>query len=207
MKIITISREFGSGGRELGKRLADMLGWDYYDKEIFYAVARNRGTDEHYVESTLSNHGWRNQPISFRSTLRSPAYGESSKTGGLLQEQRKVIEEIALLGKNCVIVGRNADLILKDYHPFNIFVYADMQTRLTRCRERAEEGEELTDKDLIRNIKQVDKIRAQSRKLMSASDWGTPASYHLMVNTSDWEIKDLAPALAAFAEQWFSGNQ
>ncbi len=53
MKIITISREFGSGGRELGKRLADVLGFDYYDSEILSAVAKNSGFDANYIENTL----------------------------------------------------------------------------------------------------------------------------------------------------------
>ena len=57
MNIITISREFGSGGRELGKRMADILGYDYYDSEIISAVAENSGMNEQYVSNTLSNHG------------------------------------------------------------------------------------------------------------------------------------------------------
>jgi len=55
MKIITISREFGSGGRELGKRMADILGFDYYDREIISAIAENKGLNESYVESVLEN--------------------------------------------------------------------------------------------------------------------------------------------------------
>ena len=77
MNIITISREFGSGGRELGKRLADIKGYDYYDSEIIAAVAKKSGMDEAYIENTLSNHGWRNQAITFRGTLASSAYVES----------------------------------------------------------------------------------------------------------------------------------
>ena len=63
MKIITISREFGSGGRELGKRLAEHLGFDYYDSEIIFSVAKNRGLDEKYTEKLLEEHGWKNIPI------------------------------------------------------------------------------------------------------------------------------------------------
>ena len=58
MKIITISREFGSGGRELGKRLADLLGFDYYDREIITSIARDTGLDEKYVANILERHGW-----------------------------------------------------------------------------------------------------------------------------------------------------
>ncbi len=202
MRIITISREFGSGGRELGKRLADLLGFDYYDSEIISAVAQKSGMDEDYVANTLRDHGWRSQPISFRGTLSSTAYLQASKIS-LLLEQKKVLEEIAGLGKDCVIVGRNADLILREYRPFNVFACAETEAKLRRCRERAREGENLSDKELLRRMKQIDKNRAQTRELLSGSDWGARACYHLTVNTTGWEIKELAPAVADFADRWF----
>lgn len=202
MKIITISREFGSGGRELGKRLADLTGYDYYDSEIISAVARNSGMNENYVEEALSNHGWQNHAITFRGTLGSSAYIQSSKIN-LLLEQKKVIEEIAALGKDCIIVGRNADVILQDCHPFNIFVCAETDAKVKRCVERAPEGEKLTEKELIRKMKQIDKNRSQTRVLIGGSAWGQRDAYHLTVNTTDWEIKDLVPAVADFAARWF----
>ena len=110
MRIITISREFGSGGRELGKRLADILNCDYYDSEIISAVAKNSGLDEKYVENQLHNHGWQNFPITFRSTLGMNTYVNYGN-GELLLEQKKVIQDIAKLNKDCVIVGRNADTL------------------------------------------------------------------------------------------------
>lgn len=142
MKIITISREFGSGGRELGSQIADLLDFDYYDSRIIAAVAQKSGLDAHYVENTLSNHGWQNVPVTPRSTLVTSAKQQSGKVG-LLLEQKRVIEEIATLGKDCVIVGRNADVILAQYQPFNIFVCANTEAKLKRCMERAPEGENL----------------------------------------------------------------
>ena len=93
MKIITVSREFGSGGRELGKRLADHLGFDYYDSEIIDYVAKNSGLSADYTEKLLENHGWKNIPITFRGTIGSSAYLQASKIR-LLLEQKKVIENI-----------------------------------------------------------------------------------------------------------------
>lgn len=202
MRIITISREFGSGGRELGRRLADFLGFDYYDSEIISAVAQNSGLDVHYVENELTNHGWQSFPITFRGTIHSAGYRQSSKVE-LLLKQKKVIEEIASLGKDCVIVGRNADVILTQHQPFNIFVCADTQAKVRRCMERAPEGENLTEKDLIRKMKQIDKIRAQTREVLSGSSWGQRDAYHVTINTSDWNIKDIAPAVAELANRWF----
>ena len=71
MRIITISREFGSGGRELGKRLADIMGFDYYDREIIFAVSKNSGLDIRYVENKLTSHGWQNFPITFHKRTLS----------------------------------------------------------------------------------------------------------------------------------------
>lgn len=156
MKIITISREFSSGGRKLGKRLADLTGYDYYDSEIIYTVAKNIGV----APNTLSNHGWQNLAITYSGTLSSTTYVRASQVQ-VLVEQKKAIER-----RNCIIVGRNADMILQDYQPFNIFVCAEMKAKVRRCMERAPEGEKLTEKELIRKMKQIDKIRSQTRELM-----------------------------------------
>lgn len=202
MKIITISREFGSGGRELGKRLADILKCDYYDSEIISAVAKNSGLDEKYVENQLNNHGWQNFPITFRSTLGINNYINYGR-GDLLLEQKKVIQDIAKLNKDCVIVGRNADVILKEYNPFNLFICANMDSKIKRCKERSKEGEDLSDKELVKKIKAIDKIRSETRDILTGTEWGKRNDYHLIINTSDWDIKELAEAVAEFSECWF----
>lgn len=206
MRIITISREFGSGGRELGKRLADHLGFDYYDSEIISKLSDKSGMDKAYIENALNNHGWQNVPITFRSTLGSTGYLQSSKVS-LLVQQKQVVEEIAALGKDCIIVGRNADVILQQYNPFNIFVCAEREAKVRRCKERAPAGENLTEKELVRKIKQIDKNRAQTRTIIGGPAWGQRDAYHLTVNTSDWEIKELVPAVADFANRWFGRDK
>ncbi len=203
MKIITISREFGSGGRELGKRMADILGFDYYDSEIISAVAKNCGLDEGYVENKLENHGWQDFPISFMGTLGSDAYIQSSNVELLLQ-QKNVIDEIAAMGKDCIIVGRNADVILSDYNLFSIFVCADMDAKVDRCKKRAKDGEVLTDRQYVKKIKQIDKMRAKTRAILSGQNWGERGDYNLTVNTTDWNIKELAEVTAKFADSWFA---
>jgi cytidylate kinase len=165
-------------------------------------VAKNSGLDPHYVETKLSDHGWRNFSITFCGTIGSSAYVQASKVQ-LLVEQKRVIEEIASLGKDFVIVGRNADVLLEAYLPFKLFVCADTEAKLRRCRARAVEEEHLTDKELLRKMKEIDKSRAQTREILSGTAWGDPASYHLTVNTSDFEIKSLVPAVADFASAWF----
>ncbi len=202
MRIITVSREFGSGGRELGKRLSDILGMDYYDGEILSAVAKRSGLDLEYVKSLLGDHGWQNFPISYGGTLRSQAYAGSAMVEALV-EQKNVIESIARMGNDFVVVGRNADVILSEYDCFNIFVCADVGKKAERIMERAREGEKLTKKEAMRQMKRVDAQRARTRQILTDSPWGEPGAYCLTVNTTGWSIKELAPAVADYALRWF----
>lgn len=206
MQIITVSREFGSGGRELGKRLADILGFDYYDKEIITAIAANKGLDEKYVEKSLDSNFVQTFSFTYGNTFGVIPSLQAQKTE-LFLEQKRVIEAIAKAGKNCVIVGRNADVILKNYKPFNIFVCAEMEAKVKRCAARAPEGENLSRKKIIQNIKSVDKSRARIREFMTDSKWGESSTYHLTVNTTDWKIKELAVALSEFIKSWFERSE
>lgn len=202
MRIITISREFGSGGRELGKRLADLLGFDYYDREIISSIAQARGLDENYVEKTLETGIWQRIPLTFHNSFGSGSIMQSAQVG-LLQEQTRVVEDIAKAGKDCVIVGRNADVLLADYRPFKVFVCADMPSKVQRCKERAPENENLSTKEIEQNIKRIDKNRGQTYEMITGHKWGQADSYHITVNTSAWSVKEIAPAVAAYARRWF----
>ena len=132
MRIITVSRQFGSGGRELGKRLADLLDWDYYDREIIQALADEQGLDPEYVHKVLSGHGWHQYQLTYRNSFRQAIAGTWNHTEVLVR-QREILQEIAETGNDCVIVGRDADVILQEYHPFRVFVCAEMQSRIARC--------------------------------------------------------------------------
>ena len=204
MRIITISREFGSGGRELGTRLAELLGWDYYDREIISAIAEKQGMDEHYVENALANRAWQSVPLTFRGSFVGSTNAVQTN---LLVEQKRVIEGIARLGRDCVIVGRNADVLLKEYAPFNIFVCASLDAKVQRCLERAVGGAELTAKEVEMQMRVIDKNRAQTREIISGIKWGARENYHLTVNTTGWEIKELTPAVAGFAQRWFEKEE
>lgn len=192
--IITISRQFGSGGRELGKRLADELGYAYYDKELVTEIAKKTELNEHYVESVLENGGYRNFAFSFAHTMPVLTQVPDTVTDVLVQQQ-KVIKAIGDKG-NCVIVGRCADVILAKKNPVKIFVYADGASKIKRCRERAADGEDVSDKRILKNAKAIDKGRAKLCDLLSSHPWGDKDSYDIMLNTSGKDIKELIPALA-----------
>ena len=202
MKIITISREFGSGGRELGKRMADILGFDYYDREIIAEIARRQQVDEEYVEKALDHRAWQMVPLTFHQSFAGGAMIQTAQTN-LLLEEKKVLEGIAKLEHDCIIVGRNADVLLKDYKPFNLFVCASTEAKIRRCRERASQDETLTDRQIERNAREIDRSRARTRDMLTDSRWGDRANYHLIVNTTEWSIKNLAPVVADFCQQYF----
>ena len=204
MNIITISREFGSGGRELGKRLADLLGYSYYDREIISKLAEKHNFDENYIENVLEGGMTFNVPITYGRTFSyTDATGQQAIE--LLSSQYRLLRELAEKG-NCVIVGRCANVILEDFRPLDIFVYADLQSKIDRCRERAPKDENIKDSELKRKIRQIDANRAKQQRFMSDKKWGAKEAYHLCVNTSGLEIKTLAPVIADYAKGYFTNR-
>lgn len=203
MNIITISREFGSGGRELGKRLAEALGYAYYDREILTILAEQTDMNEEYLEHALEENSLANLfPITIGQTFSIlPNYFADQSTA-LLTEQTNLIKSLAAKS-NCVIVGRNADVILRDQNPLRIFVHADMDARIARCRRRETDNEPMTDKAYEKKIKQIDKNRSKTHSILSPYQWGDCRGYELCINTSDITIEDVIPALSAYAQKWF----
>lgn len=201
MKIITISREFGSGGRELGKRLADELGIPCYDHEIIDMVAEKYGYDKNYVTHVSEKDIRVFYPSTIGHRFMAPHQVEQQPVK-VTVAQHEIIKQLAGQG-DCVVVGRCADVVCRDMNPLNIFVYADQKSKLARCKSRAEEKENFSEKEMIRKMKQIDKERAAYRELFTEETWGKKESYHLCINTSGKEIKTLIPAIAEYAKIWF----
>ena len=184
MRIITVSRQFGSGGRELGKRLADLLDWDYYDREIIQALADEQGLDPEYVHKVLSGHGWHQYQLTYRNSFRQAIGGTWNHTEMLVRQRE----------------------ILQEQHPFRVFVCAEMQSRIARCvryEEKKPPSERLSEKEILRNIRRIDRNRRQIREILTGKITGDGSSFDLTVNATNWEIKKLAEAVAAFSGQWF----
>lgn len=201
MKIITISREFGSGGRELGKRLADALHVPCYDHEIIEMVAQRSGLDKNYVAHVSEKDIRLFYPTTIAHRFIAP-HPVAQQPVSVAAAEHELIKKLADEG-DCVIVGRCADVVLRERRPLNLFVYADTQSKLTRCQQRAGEHEQLSERELLRKMKQIDRERAAYRGLFTEADWGRKESYHLCINTSGKEIKVLIPALAEYAKLWF----
>lgn len=117
--------------------------------------------------------------------------------------EHEILKALADKG-DCVIVGRAADIILEEQNPFSIFVCADEKTKLNRCHEKAENNEELTDKEILSKCREIDKRRADYRAMFTEKKWRDASGYHLCVNTSGMEIKKLIPSIANYIENWFS---
>ena len=195
-QIITIGREFGSGGREIGKRLAELLGIAYYDKEIIEEIAKRTQLAESYVRQIVEQKPGVYYPITIGRTLHAQGSDYLLKQHtSVYAEKTAVLREMAEKSP-CVIVGRCADYILQDQKPFRLFVYADMESKMARCRRKAETSENLTDRQLIKQIKQVDKNRARYYEYYTSQKWGARENYDLCVNTSAVDIKELAEAIA-----------
>ncbi len=194
-KIITIGREFGSGGRELGRRVARELGFDYYDKEILSEIAKHTSLSEEYVQQVVENQPRQLFPITVGRSFLYVDTQPLQQASSVFRAQQEIIREMAERS-DCVIVGRCADYILRDLKPFRIFVYAELQSRIERCRARAPEGEHLSDKEYKQQIQSVDKSRARYYDFYTDMKWGDKLNYELCINTTGQDIPTLAAVVA-----------
>ena len=176
-KIITISREFGSGGRTIGKMVADKLGIPCYDQEIIQKIAQESGYCEDFVAE-------RSEHASLSNWLVN-AFGGKDYYGNSIQDklwvaQLKAIVEVANKG-DCVIVGRCADFILKETSDcIRVFIHAELKDKCKRIVEQYGESNETPE----RRLKEKDKRRAAYYQLYTDQKWGDLKNYDIALNTS-----------------------
>ncbi len=202
-KIITISREFGSGGRELGKKLAEKMNFKFYDKEKLSFLIQKYGYDARYIDS-IDKIGNDDFPFRIGNSFMLYSVHQKQATELLVLEQ-KLIKELASKN-NCVFVGRGADLILKEFDPLNIFVFADDASKIERCKQNARENENLTDKQILKQIKNIDKSRQKHYLLLGSDSWGQRENYDVCLNASRFEIDDLVSVVEGLANEFFQGE-
>ena len=202
-RVITIGREFGSGGREIGRRIAEKLQVAYYDQEIVTEIAKRTELSEGYVERITEDRPYMAYPIHAGMSFHTAyyAYTELDRSLTVLAEQHNIIKELAEKS-DCVIVGRCADYILRDYNPLRIFVYADAECKLKRCRERSPEDENLSDSKIRRNIRSIDKGRARYYNFFSQQRWGARENYDLLINSSGKDVKQVSEAVADYLKKY-----
>lgn len=175
-RIITISREFGSGGRTIGKEVAAKLGIPCYDQELLDKIAEKSGFAKEYIKE----HGeYSSSAVWFGNTVTGRDYIVSTPQDTLWNVQRSIIIELAEK-ESCVIVGRCADYILKDIaNCLTVFIHASPEKRAERIVH--EYGE--TDVDPMKRIKEKDKRRKAYYQLYTDSKWGEVQNYQVALDS------------------------
>ena len=186
--VITISRQFGSGGRELGRRLAEKLGFAYYDDEIIAEISKRTSLSEEYVQQIVEHRPVTLMPITIGHSFYPVQHPLMEQSQNIYQEQAEIINEMSEKSP-CVIVGCCADYILRQKKLLRLFVFADMQSKIERCRLKGPEEEKLTDKQLRRMIQKVEKNRAKYYEFYTGRTWGEKLNYDLLINTTNTDIR------------------
>ncbi len=176
-KIITISREFGSGGRFIGEEVARKLGVAYYDKDIIGQIAEQSGLSPEYIKE--------NAELSPKKGLFAYAFSGRDITGRSVEDmvyeaQRKVIRKIAEK-ESCVIIGRNADFILRDRDDvLNVFIHGNMPEKVQRICKLYN----VTEADAVKMMADIDKRRRTNYNFYTEQKWGMAGNYTLSLNSS-----------------------
>ena len=177
-RIITISREFGSGGRFIGEEVAKQLGIKYYDKDIISQIAETSGFSQEYIEKTSE--------LSPKKGLFAYAFAGRDITGKSVEDmvyeaQRKVILDVAEK-ESCVIIGRNADFILKDRcDVLNVFIHGDEPEKVQRICSLYHVSED----EAVKMMTDIDKRRMTNYRFYTEQKWGMACNYTLALNSSD----------------------
>ncbi len=182
--IITISRQYGSGGRNIGKLISDKLNINFYDKELIEVVAKRTGINKEYLEDKEEKFTNDNLFFSaFHKEHFSSPFSDKIKYSTLdkmFEIQSEVIKDIANKG-SCVIIGRCANFILKEtsHKCFNVFVHAPNKNRIDRITNvygiKMENAET--------QLKNTDKYRANYYKYYTGAEWGNMINYNLTIDS------------------------
>lgn len=177
--IITIAREYGSGGHILGEMLAKELGIKLYDKEFIHLVAQKSGINEQYIKANEQSIPSFWLKCILNKSSEQPLEHSLSSDDILFVAESKIIQELAEK-ESCIIVGRCADFVLKDYpRVIKIFCYSDIQSAAVRCAQ--EYG--IPQDKCVAEIKRVNHNRIAHYEYYTGEKWGEPHHYDLLINT------------------------
>ena len=183
--IITIAREYGSGGHLLGERLAKELGIKLYDREFIRMAAQRSGIDEQYIaknEQSIPSF-WLKCILSKNS--EQPVEASLSADDILFVAESRIVQELAAQ-EPCIIVGRCADFVLKD-HPkvVKVFCYSDLKSAVNRCVNDYGIPQEQAEAE----IRRINRNRIHHYEYYTGQKWGEPHHYHLMLNTGNISLE------------------
>lgn len=195
--IITISRQFGSGGRSVGRRIAEKLGIPFYDKELVEQIALESGFAPQFVEEN-GEHSPGKSMLSYAFASRGvPGVMNGLSAADFLWSiQCDAIMELAEKGP-CVIVGRNADYVLKDRKDaLHVFIHADMDFRADRIVRLYGESE----KSPVARLQEKDKRRSVNYQHYTGRTWGDALNYDLCLNTGEIGVDEAADIVISIIE-------
>lgn len=195
-KIVTITRQYGSGGREIGKRLAEQLGVEFFDNKLLDHAADHSGIHKSHFEENDEK-----RPNSFLYLL-STTYGQGGVPfdDTLFFAQLNSIQKIAS-EQSCVIIGRCADYALRDFEGVvNIFICAPFEDRV----KRAIEIYDIAEKHAADYVKRIDKQRTSYYNYYTDKRWGAPSNYHLCLDSSALGIDGSVVLLKQFLDDFYS---
>lgn len=202
-KVITISRELGSGGSTIGKMIANQLNISYYDRELIDKAAEKSGLTSKYVETAeqkITNSFLYNLAMGTNygyGILEAANKQSLPLTEQVYIAQQQIIKECAKKG-SCVIVGRCADAILdNDFDVFKVFIYADMKDRIQRCMSQYNISRETAQKQ----IKQSDRARSCHYVTFTDKEWGNRHNYDIMINSSDLGYQKCANIICSIVKE------
>ena len=195
-KVITISREFGSGGRTIAKAVAERLGYNFYDKALVDRIANESGYSKDFVERRGEDATSTSSFLFNLSRSGSGGYdGVSGISDKLYVIQHNIIKRLPEEGP-CVIVGRCSDYILKDYEKaLHVFIFADMQFKAERIVDLYGEREDVPEK----RLEEKDKKRKVYYKNYTGRIWGMSNNYDICLNSGKLGIENCVDIIVGLA--------
>ena len=189
--IITLSREYGSGGRYIGKLVAEKLGIKLYDKEFITEIAEETGLSEEYIKEN-------EQKRENLSILNNGYYFGLNNADELFIKESKLIKKVAD-EESCVIVGRCADYILRNREDvLKIFVYSDMENKI----ERATKFYGLNKESAKKEINRIDKLRANHYKYYTGKEWNNHSNYDICINSDSIGVENAANLICEIVKEY-----
>jgi cytidylate kinase len=197
-RIITISRQYGSGGREIGEKVAAALGYGYYDDELIRRAAKEGDISEDLVrEEGEGVMGKLSSLLSFGNSSAGADQDSLPIGERIFLAEAKTIKQIAEEGP-CVIIGHSADYFLADYPELlNVYIHSDWDARVARVMAR----NDLDERTAITRIKRTDRKRAAYYEQYTDQRWGKASNYHLSLSSSFFGIQTTAELIAAVAQK------
>jgi len=198
-KVITIGREFGSGGREIGVELAKRLDIPFYDKELLKLASEGSGLDETFLESNEERAPGLAAPSLSRAALS--AFYQPTLSDTIFLEQSKIIRSLAAKGP-CVIVGRCSDYVLRDMGSADFFISASLAYRIQRYRDKGLADPSESDESIEKYIREADKQRRKYYEYYTGRYWARVENYHLCLLTDRVGIEGAVQTILTYLDHW-----